>query len=446
MLRLRLIGLRSEKGLTIEKVAEELTRRCEKSEKYGIQGVSAAAYGSWERGQRNPSLDQLCLLADFYGVSTDFLLRRTETRPEGKRPILEELGIERDEWWAIRREITPDERACAKVFAWVASGKGNEEILAMSDGEDWRKSKWGQKPDITTVHAMLMMALDDSAVDIIADEIPQDEVQAKTLRKEFPFLRQVRVVESSENQLLTKMLVGEVAALFFESIVRSGHSVGLSGGTTLARMAIALKKYTCTGINLYPFENGIVPELVDESANTLIGQIKYSHPAANIDAYAFQYFSFDDSRRPYKFPPSHPSVLRVLSGAENIDVGFVGFGATIQDHFWNNPSMLNVLAAAGMSTGDLGEAAGDILYQYIKENGDYIEESKLNKRIGGMKPQRLRELAKGGKPIVGVACGAVKGKAGLAVLNGRYVNNLVIDDKLAAAVLEAKMQFDKRKT
>ena len=57
---------------------------------------------------------------------------------------------------------------------------------------------------------------------------------------------------------------------------------------------------------------------------------------------------------------------------------------------------------------------------------------------------KLKDLAESGKSIVGVACGTVKGEAGLGLLNGRYVSNLVIDDKLAVAILEAKKQYNER--
>lgn len=39
-------------------------------------GVSQALYSFWESGDKVPSIATLRLLADFYGVTTDYLLER----------------------------------------------------------------------------------------------------------------------------------------------------------------------------------------------------------------------------------------------------------------------------------------------------------------------------------------------------------------------------------
>ena len=58
-----LISLRKAKKLTQEDVAKYLN-------------ISRQAYCRYENDQREPSLDTLCKLADFYEESTDTLLGR----------------------------------------------------------------------------------------------------------------------------------------------------------------------------------------------------------------------------------------------------------------------------------------------------------------------------------------------------------------------------------
>lgn len=61
--------LRVQKGLTTDEVALEI-------------GVSGGAYRNYERGERTPDFVKLGKLADFYGVSVDYLLGRdTEPKP-----------------------------------------------------------------------------------------------------------------------------------------------------------------------------------------------------------------------------------------------------------------------------------------------------------------------------------------------------------------------------
>lgn len=59
----RLRELRKEKRLTQTQVGNYL-------------GITVSAYGNYELGQREPSIDMLLKLADYFGVTVDYLLGR----------------------------------------------------------------------------------------------------------------------------------------------------------------------------------------------------------------------------------------------------------------------------------------------------------------------------------------------------------------------------------
>lgn len=61
----RLKELRSSKGLTMEALAKE------------IHGTKAAI-GNFENANKKPSLDAVITLADYFNVSIDYLLGRTD--------------------------------------------------------------------------------------------------------------------------------------------------------------------------------------------------------------------------------------------------------------------------------------------------------------------------------------------------------------------------------
>ena len=61
----KLRDLRIQRGLTQEKVAKQM-------------GVSRVTYTRWECGLVSPSIQEVIKLADFFGVSVDCLLGRTE--------------------------------------------------------------------------------------------------------------------------------------------------------------------------------------------------------------------------------------------------------------------------------------------------------------------------------------------------------------------------------
>ena len=69
MVETRLRDLREDRDLTQRELAEYL-------------GVHQTTYSDYELARLNIPLRTLCRIADFYGVSTDSLLRRTsEPRP-----------------------------------------------------------------------------------------------------------------------------------------------------------------------------------------------------------------------------------------------------------------------------------------------------------------------------------------------------------------------------
>jgi transcriptional regulator with XRE-family HTH domain len=45
-------------------------------------GISRGNLGDWKSGRSSPTIDKLLLLADFFGVSTDYLLGKENTAPE----------------------------------------------------------------------------------------------------------------------------------------------------------------------------------------------------------------------------------------------------------------------------------------------------------------------------------------------------------------------------
>lgn len=64
LLHTRLVELRKEKGLSQVALAKEL-------------GVDCSTIAKYETGDRLPDLVMLCKLADYFNVTTDYLVGRT---------------------------------------------------------------------------------------------------------------------------------------------------------------------------------------------------------------------------------------------------------------------------------------------------------------------------------------------------------------------------------
>jgi len=72
--------LRREKGLSQRQAATEL-------------GVSQALLSHYETDAREPKLDFVIKVCDYYGVTTDYILGRTHEREDGSSRLAVKLGI-----------------------------------------------------------------------------------------------------------------------------------------------------------------------------------------------------------------------------------------------------------------------------------------------------------------------------------------------------------------
>ena len=104
----RFIQLRKELGLTQEQLAEKLG-----------MGYTRTAISAWEVGRNEPSNIDTVKIADFFGVSTDYLLGKTDIR-----------NIEEDFKFAYHKEIeglSEDEIKEALEFYKMVKNRKNKE-------------------------------------------------------------------------------------------------------------------------------------------------------------------------------------------------------------------------------------------------------------------------------------------------------------------------------
>ena len=84
---MKLKELRKTKGISQEQAANALN-------------ISVRAYQNYEYGQREPNIEMIFKLADFYGVSTDYLLGRETGEPETLDKLEQEFNMS-----ALEKEI-----------------------------------------------------------------------------------------------------------------------------------------------------------------------------------------------------------------------------------------------------------------------------------------------------------------------------------------------------
>lgn len=113
--------LRKERGLTIQAAADGA-------------GIALRTYQNYEYGQREISTEALKNLADFYGVTTDYLLGRDTTPPpDSIQAVVDEKNLEALEEALFRQYMELPETARKKVIEFMyraadeAAAKKNRE-------------------------------------------------------------------------------------------------------------------------------------------------------------------------------------------------------------------------------------------------------------------------------------------------------------------------------
>jgi HTH-type transcriptional regulator, competence development regulator len=131
----RLKALRLQKKLTHQDMADFL-------------GITRQGYSKYENGQSQPDIETINKLAEFFNVTTDYLLGRTdvlETRTEEENTLaiinqlIKEYGIEQMGFFDIEKWKSLSEEEIEEIikhFEWVVHKANEKNKTAREDTED----------------------------------------------------------------------------------------------------------------------------------------------------------------------------------------------------------------------------------------------------------------------------------------------------------------------
>lgn len=116
MFRIKLKELREKKGLSQYKFAD-------------LMGFAQSTIGSWESGAREPNFETMQKIADYFNVSVDYLLGRTDTPNENKKSDEEPdvLMTEQFATFGDAREYSEDEKDEIRNFINFIKAKRRKE-------------------------------------------------------------------------------------------------------------------------------------------------------------------------------------------------------------------------------------------------------------------------------------------------------------------------------
>lgn len=112
MFKIRLKELRESKGMTQRDFAAEF-------------GVSKGTVGMWESGAREPrTIDEINRIANYFGVSTDYLLGRTEEKEKPAPTDGDGLDEQDRQLVELMKLLTADQKEFLRAQLLTLTGQG----------------------------------------------------------------------------------------------------------------------------------------------------------------------------------------------------------------------------------------------------------------------------------------------------------------------------------
>lgn len=124
--------LRKEKNLTLQEAAEK-------------SGVSYSAYQKYELGIREIGAKSLQKLADFYGVSTDYLLGREQPDqpPDRIQQVARDFGLSSAQTGILAAYLYMDKKDREQLISYmrqlVEGGQEERDVYTAGEIEDFQK-------------------------------------------------------------------------------------------------------------------------------------------------------------------------------------------------------------------------------------------------------------------------------------------------------------------
>jgi DNA-binding transcriptional regulator LsrR (DeoR family) len=246
----------------------------------------------------------------------------------------------------------------------------------------------------------------------------------KKLQERFN-LRDAIVVPNTSTPELSKKAVGQAAAHFVSKNLKNVKKIGISWGTTLAEFVKEYPYEKKDKIKIVPLVGGMGSQHVDIHAN----QLAYELAKKMNGVCSYLYVpAFVETEELKERLVEMNDVKTVLEEGKNVDMALVGIG---------NPYHDSILGEIGyLKDQDIEEfrkigAVGDISSRFVNINGLSVDH-KINEKVIGITLEEIKNI----NLVIGVAEGIKKLESILGVLNGQYLDVLIIDELTAGAIIE----------
>ena len=237
-------------------------------------------------------------------------------------------------------------------------------------------------------------------------------------------LRQVLVVDGSDDKDTLESALGSSAARYLQYVIKDDSIVGVSMGSTLHHMVSALQKAPAERVTYVPLVGGMGRLRMELHANSLAEKMSRLGDGTFTPLHAPARVSSTLVRDELMKEESVQDAVKLMN---RIDVALVGIGY---------PNEHSAIKATGYYKENEIEslvsrkAAGELCMQFYDIEG-YTEPYASDNAVIGMDIHRLCKVP----CSVGIAGGKEKLSAIQGAINGKYINVLITDTECARALL-----------
>jgi DNA-binding transcriptional regulator LsrR (DeoR family) len=227
-------------------------------------------------------------------------------------------------------------------------------------------------------------------------------------------LDEVIVVEASDDDASVRAALGEAGARYVERTLRSGSTLALSWGATLAAAIAALEPLALRDVQVVQFVGALAPSTSNAYS---VGLARRAARVLNADLHCVPSPGIVAAEMRDRLM-SDPAVVHTLEMAKAADLVMVGIGSLEPGL---DIAIEQVLDEAGIDELRAAGAVGDIALRFFDSDGAVLD-TDLDRRIVGME---LRDLS--GLKVVGLSGGRHKYEAIRAAVQGGPVRVLITD-------------------
>lgn len=433
-------------GMRLKNVRTDFGSRKFSQEEFGerLGQRDFRTISAYERGEREPKLGFIFDVCQRFDVQADYLLGLQETTAQNERYA---NGVR----WRVHQPVYGSSEAADT--SQIGIDLFEELITSLGTIENVRRLDRFREFGVSILRESLKTAIFSGAIEVI--HVERDAEIEDILRRKFNNLDNCIVSkislpiqqDSKIDVALRSEIVGRLAAK--EIHLPSTGYIALSGGTTLSRFADLLPHGApqYKGLTWVPLlTTQFVSETNPFTANDVVARMVYNQPGSKGHRLPFiepEYRNRDnipaeDTYTRYLVDEAH-KVLQLAEEAKDvfISLGSPEFNYSNSDHHLGLARIGELLD--NLTTEQRAQCCGDVILKLIDEDGNRFGDPELQTMnddlVFSVSLDVLRQIAEAEGSVWAFGTRPQKARATRAALRANYINNLVVDNYTAQALL-----------